>query len=118
MNVVNIALISALLFLTRQCSKDELSQTPECVLEKIHEISAENVWNPPAKIYRYVYKGQTVYFIPQHCCDIRSQLFDANCNELCAPDGGFTGKGDGTCPDFFDTRSDEKLVWEDPRKYP
>lgn len=46
-----------------------------------------------------------------------SRLFDENCNRICAPDGGKTGKGDGKCPDFFEKRTDEKLVWKDERKY-
>ncbi|MFT5791167.1 MAG: hypothetical protein ACI9LI_000499, partial [Saprospiraceae bacterium] len=28
----------------------------------------------------------------------------------------FTGKGDGKCADFFDARTNEKLIWEDERK--
>jgi hypothetical protein len=114
--IATIALSAALLFLTRQCGKEELLLPPECLQAKIHEISSEDVWNPPAKIYSYAYNGQTVYFIPQHCCDIPSQLYDANCNLLCNPDGGFTAGGDGKCPDFFSTRTDEKLLWEDPRE--
>jgi hypothetical protein len=35
---------------------------------------------------------------------------------MCAPDGGFTGKGDGKCTYFFDARTNEKLIWEDERK--
>jgi hypothetical protein len=116
MNIIaNAALLSVLLFLTRQCGKEECLVAPECVKAKIHEISSEAMWNPPAKIYSYTYNGQTVYFIPQRCCDIPSQLFDADCNLLCNPDGGYSAGGDGKCADFFTTRTDEKLLWQDPR---
>ncbi|WP_245705946.1 DUF6970 domain-containing protein [Catalinimonas alkaloidigena] len=98
------------------CAAEKLERgTPACVQAKIQEILREDVWNPPAKVYRYTYRGQTVYFIPQRCCDIPSVLLDENCTPLCAPDGGFTGKGDGQCADFFETRTDEALIWEDPR---
>ncbi|TLV04076.1 hypothetical protein FEN17_06120 [Dyadobacter luticola] len=83
--------------------------------DKIKEILAEGVWNPPAKIYRYTFKGETVYYIPQRCCDIPSVLLDENCAVICSPDGGFGGSGDGKCPEFFKERSNEKLIWEDDR---
>jgi len=95
---------------------DEKLEIPACITQKIVEIQNEDVWNPPAKVYQYKYQGQTVYFIPQRCCDIRSILMDEDCNVLCYPDGGITGNGDGNCSDFFDLRSDEKLIWEDTRK--
>lgn len=117
MNAIStLALAAALLFFVRQCGKDDYGNAPDCVITKIREISKEDVWNPPAKIYSYVYEGKTVYFIPQHCCDIPSQLFDSDCNLICNPDGGFTGRGDGHCADFFATRTDEKLLWEDTRE--
>ncbi len=54
-----------------------------------------------------------MYFVPQQCCVLFSTFYDADGNEICAPDGGFTGKGDGQWPDFFTERTDEKLVWKD-----
>ena len=81
----------------------------------IASIEQEPVWNPPATITRYTYKGAPVYFLAAHCCDIRSKLYDANGALICEPDGGITGKGDGKCEDFIATRTDEQLVWRDPR---
>ncbi|RZK59368.1 MAG: hypothetical protein EOO91_05460 [Pedobacter sp.] len=86
------------------------------MLEKIQKLKNENVANPPASVWQYEYNGQTVYFIPQKCCDIPSALYDSNCNLICSPDGGFTGKGDGKCKDFFEKRTKEKLIWKDDRK--
>jgi hypothetical protein len=74
------------------------------------------VRNPPGSIWRYEYNGKTVYYIPAYCCDMQSELFDGNCNKICSPDGGFTGKGDGKCSDFFTNRKNEKLIWKDERK--
>jgi hypothetical protein len=99
------------------CAKrDTPSNIPSCIKQKIKEIQSEKVRNPPGSIWQYEYNGQTVYYIPQYCCDFPSQLFDSNCNLICNPDGGFSGKGDGKCPDFFANRKNEKLVWKDDRK--
>jgi hypothetical protein len=98
------------------CNDDRLPKgTPNCILSKIEEIKADGVANPPAKVLRYLYKGETVYYIPPKCCDFPSILMDENCNVICAPDGGLSGAGDGRCADFFKERSNEKLIWEDKR---
>ena len=88
--------------------------TPDCIQQVIEKIKQEDLWNPPATVYRYDFKGQEVYYIPARCCDIPS-LVIANCDTLCAPDGGFTGKGDGRCPNFFEEAKNPVLVWEDTR---
>jgi hypothetical protein len=64
-------------------------------------------------VTRYAYRGKEVYYIPPHCCDIRSQLFDAECRTICQPDGGLTGRGDGKCPDFMTARSGGELIWKE-----
>lgn len=108
-------IITLLLFM-QQCGKEDVAKgVPDCIQNKIREISAEGVRNPPAKVYSYFYNDRKVYFIPQHCCDIPSQLFDEECNLICTPDGGFSGSGDGKCKDFFSTRTQEMLIWEDAR---
>ncbi|MPR34268.1 hypothetical protein GBK04_13105 [Cytophagaceae bacterium SJW1-29] len=81
----------------------------------IEGIKDDPIWNPPAKVFSYLYKGKVVYYIPQRCCDIPSILMDGECNIICSPDGGISGTGDGKCPDFFTSRSNEKLIWEDLR---
>jgi hypothetical protein len=71
--------------------------------------------NPPGRIWHYRYQGQAVFYVPPSCCDVPGELYSADGTRLCSPDGGMTGGGDGKCPDFFDARSDEVLVWADPR---
>jgi hypothetical protein len=39
---------------------------------------------------------------------------DQDCNYICAPYGGITGKGDGNCADFSDAKY-LRLVWKDER---
>lgn len=96
------------------CEKSE-PEIPACLEEKIDDILSEEVWNPPAKLYSYQYEGETVFYFPPRCCDFFGEVFDAECNYICAPDGGITGSGDGDCPDFFQKATNETLLWEDPR---
>ncbi|MFQ5872937.1 MAG: hypothetical protein ACE5JL_03945 [Dehalococcoidia bacterium] len=83
----------------------------------IRKLENEPVANPPASITQYEYKGQTVYFLPQRCCDIFSNLYDAEGNIIAHPDGGITGQGDGRAPDFFEERTNEEVIWKDPRTH-
>ena len=94
---------------------DVKKEIPKCIQDKIDIIIAQDVWNPPAKIYSYQYEGETVYYFTARCCDIMSELYDENCNFICAPDGGIAGKGDGKCTDFITQSTKEKLIWEDTR---
>ncbi|MFD2570999.1 DUF6970 domain-containing protein [Spirosoma soli] len=99
------------------CDNDPIPrETPDCIRDRINQIKSQDKWNPPAKVFRYSYKGQPVYYIPSRCCDIPGIVLDAQCNVVCAPDGGLGGSGDGTCTDFFKSRTDEQLIWQDSRK--
>ena len=88
---------------------------PVCVRNLIAKYQQAPKENPPRKVYSYTYKGETMYYVTAACCDMYSELYDVNCKLLGHPDGGITGKGDGTLPDFYDTRSKERVVWEDKR---
>lgn len=111
-----IPLLVATLFLV-ECSNNRVEKAaPGCVQTLIEQIKSQPVWNPAAKVYRYTYRGKTVYFVPQHCCDISSILYDESCNIICAPDGGISGAGDGKCTDFFAARTNEVLIWQDTRR--
>lgn len=90
-------------------------QLPTCIETLISQIEGEPVTNPPSSLTLYEYGGKCVYYLPPVCCDQYSQLYDDQCNVLCAPDGGLTGQGDGKCPDFFTNAVKIKLVWQDPR---
>ncbi len=91
-------------------------ENPAWVSRLIEQYKGEPVGNPPQSIWRYEYRGQVVYFVPAQCCDMYSTLYDADGNVLCAPDGGIDGSGDGKCEDFLSGRSQEQLIWQDPRQ--
>ena len=90
-------------------------QIPDWLQAQITSFQQAKPANPPVKIYRYRYNGQQVYYITGRCCDIPSSVFSVEGQQLCQPDGGITGRGDGKCAGFFETRTEEKLVWEDLR---
>lgn len=90
---------------------------PSCLNKLIAQFKQEDVQNPPRKIYSYTYDGKTVYYVTPPCCDFFSDLYDKNCNLIAHPDGGITGRGDGRAKDFVNSKTNEKLVWEDSRKY-
>ena len=106
----------ALIDLFTSCQNEEITRgLPSCVKEKIIQLQNNSSQNPPAQVWQYRYKGQTVYYFPPTCCDQMGELYDENCNLICHPDGGITGRGDGKCEDFFSARQKEKLVWENKR---
>jgi hypothetical protein len=89
---------------------------PEWLTALIAKLDSEPVANPPASITRFDYRGQPVYYLPPRCCDVPSTLYDATGAVICSPDGGFSGRGDGRCADFFTERTNERSVWRDTRK--
>lgn len=93
-----------------------VAAVPECINKMIAQFKAEEKQNPPRKIYQYTYREKTVYYVPALCCDFFSDLYDDSCKVIGHPDGGFTGKGDGSMTDFHTARTNEKLVWADERK--
>lgn len=116
------------LFLLAACNKPDEKATPlpavhsdaaagmpGCLQQKINAILTEPVRNPPARILRFSYNGDTVFYIPSYCCDHFSELYDGECNLICHPDGGLAGNGDGQCPTFWTTATDSVEIWRDPR---
>ena len=96
-------------------AESDATARPRWLTARIAEVLAERKRNPITRILRYDYRGQTVYYISAPCCDQYSQVYDTKGTLVCQPDGGLTGKGDGQCPDFEKNKTNEKLVWQDPR---
>ena len=96
-------------------SPTEPGTTPSWLQALIAQIQKEPVTSPLSTIYSYRYRGDTVFYRTSRCCDIRSVLYDKNGAVLCEPDGGIASIGDARCPDFARTRSEEQLIWRDPR---
>ena len=92
------------------------SAIPACIKLKMDSLQLLPVSNPPAEILKYLYNGDEVFVISANCCDQYSLAFDENCTYVCAPSGGFMGKGDGKCRDFFEKAKLVGTVWKDNRK--
>ena len=88
---------------------------PTCIKNKIDSFKLKEAHEKPQRVLEYMYKGKKVYYVVMPCCDFFNEVYDANCNFLGSPDGGFTGKGDGKIPDFFAEAKNEKLVWGTPK---
>ena len=114
LNLVNMKLIylSLVLATTVTTCKQKL---PACISQKIDEIKSQPKWNPPAEVNEYDYEGKRVFLFSSPCCDQYNLLYDENCNALCAPSGGYTGRGDEKCPDFEEKAKHVRLIWRDER---
>jgi len=98
------------------CPSDDTSEEiPVCIETKINEILTKEATNPPTQIWKWKVDTKTYYYITSDCCDQFNYLYTNNCELVCAPDGGFTGNGDGTCP-TFSGKIVKILIWEDKRK--
>jgi hypothetical protein len=88
---------------------------PQWLQSRIQNILATRKRNPIIRISRYQFEGETVYYETAPCCDQQSTLYDVKGKILCHPEGGITGKGDGKCSNFDKRKTNEQLVWQDPR---
>ncbi|HMG67719.1 MAG TPA: hypothetical protein VK588_08535 [Chitinophagaceae bacterium] len=104
------------IFLQAQsCKKEATVRVPGCIRDKIEAIQQQPKFDPPASVYRYLYGNKYVFLFSSNCCDQYNYLYDKDCNLVCAPTGGITGRGNGDCPNFSQMASDETLIWKDPR---
>jgi hypothetical protein len=88
---------------------------PVCVRKLIDAGNKNEPSTAPWQVDEYLYNGKKVFLFTAQCCDQFNTLYDISCNVICAPTGGFTGRGDGRCPDFGSTAKFVKLIWKDPR---
>jgi len=93
----------------------DTTSRPQWLQERIANVLKERKRTPIIRILSYNYRGQQVYYQSAPCCDQYSTVYDSRGRVVCNPDGGITGQGDGKCPDFDKNKTNEKLVWQDPR---
>lgn len=114
--------VAALLLTLVACNKSDEDVdlalpvgTPACIERMIGASLESDTQEPPARVTRYTYLDDTVYLFTAPCCDQQDALYDGHCNFLCAPSGGFSGGGDGRCPDFFATATNPVEIWQNQR---
>lgn len=95
-------------FLSTSCNKkDEFDQLPRCILDKIIFLKKQPY---PSELWKWEWNsGQGYYLNTADCIDCYHFLYDDNCERICAPDGGFSGGGDGLCPEFINLK--QTLIW-------
>lgn len=115
---MKILLVPALLFgiMIYGCGNNNKtaldSLRPTCIDSLIVAARNQQASNAPQSVTQYRYKGKMVYYVVSPCCDQYNTVYDDQCKVLGSPDGGITGKGDGTLPDFFTEATDKKVIWE------
>ncbi|MBS1511177.1 MAG: hypothetical protein JST86_10065 [Bacteroidetes bacterium] len=109
-----LLIIGSLFIICAAFQKKKTAPIPACINKKIAAWKKLSPDQQPQSITEYVYKGKKVYYVVLPCCDQFNELYDASCKLLGRPDGGFTGRGDGTLPDFNSTKSHPRLIWKQP----
>lgn len=112
-NTLTLLLAGTITLISCKTSNLDIN-APSCINEKIELIKNNNVTNPPTQVWKWEVDGETYYYITSNCCDQYNNLYNEQCELICAPDGGFTGLGDGNCPNFIGEII-KTLVWEDQR---
>ena len=83
--------------------------------DRIAAFEAEPVANPPRRVVEYELDGAAVYLVTAPCCDIFTDLYDADGQLIGHPSGGIAGGGDGRPPGFFERAREVGTYWEDTR---
>jgi len=117
--VMMFTVCASLLFFSLYAHAQHQTQ-PKWVQQLIARLQSEPVRNPPAKIIRYTSAGRSYYYVPPAAGDQFSSLYNSAGKQICAPDGGVTGGGDGKCPSFVRkmlfSHDPGKIVWQDTRE--
>ena len=111
-------LLGLLFSILISCNPKSQSNTeiPACIQSKIDEFKAQPPQNPPVEIWKWTKKdGTDYYYITSPCCDQYNYIHNENCEEVCAPDGGISGEGDGECPDLKENVV-QTFIWKDDRQ--
>jgi hypothetical protein len=113
--MIKIITFTSVVFLFACAAHKKMETTnelPRCLRSKIDSMAANPNEGSPQSVTRYSYNNHTVYYMKAACCDKYNIVYDSACNVLGFPDGGFTGRGDGKMPNFFNEAKDGKVVWE------
>ncbi len=93
--------------------ENKIDSIPPCVQQLIDDGRKETPSTAPVQVDEYLYNGKKVFLLTAQCCDFFNEVYDENCKKICAPTGGFTGKGDGNCPEFSKEAKLIKTIWKE-----
>ena len=114
MNIAKLAIFLILIF--SSCQKEDVDMEDEsaCISQKIEAYKASNLPCKSGKsIYRYEFQGEYVYvFNPGNCgADMMSDVYDEKCQLICGL-GGIAGNQICNEENFWETATNELLIWE------
>ncbi|WP_295551974.1 hypothetical protein [uncultured Pseudacidovorax sp.] len=69
----------------------------ERIVQEIRRLESDPSAKSTLPLRRVWYLGQRAYLLTPPCCDLFNHLYSAEGRLLCAPSGGLTGRGDGSC---------------------
>lgn len=101
------ALLAGSAWLLASCAHpngDGFADLPSWLQAHVAQVNAQERYPSVIAVWEWPYQGRTVYEVQPGCCDRFNELYDAKGTYLCAPSGGFTGRGDGKCPDAVAAR--------------
>jgi hypothetical protein len=114
MTKINLLLIAFATLFTMACHtlKNEKSATniPAWLTQKIDANEKLPTNQSIQKILAGKYHGAKSYYIISPCCDQLNNLYDANGELICHPNGGMVKGGDGKCLDF-ETEFKGVVIW-------
>lgn len=105
-----IGMLTIVLLASCGWNKRPVKPYPSCIAHYIDSLSKIN--EQPISVTQYDFRNQKVYYIKSACCDRYNIVFDNDCNLLGYPDGGFTGKADGSLKGFYDSAQNPVTVWK------
>lgn len=117
--LANISGLSAALCLSlAACAFNDDDKLPEWLATQIAQYEAGPAEGVPMEIWKISYKGKPAFYIRSACCDALNPLLNYKGEEICSPDGGFTGHGSGICPVTSDFDSPAEFLWSHPAARP
>ena len=82
----------ALVFVSCGGNPTDVASLPEWLDTLIEQLESEPVANPPAFIARWEYASGVYYYLPPRCCDVFSDLYDAEGRFWAARHASATGQ--------------------------
>lgn len=100
---------------TKENSEQVKDSIPACV-QRMIDSGRKEIPDAPVQVDEYIFKGKKTFLFTAQCCDQFNMLYDDSCKAICAPSGGFTGRGDLRCTDFDSLAKHIKIVWKNSSK--
>ena len=89
----------------------EVAGLPDWLRIRLADYDAQPGASAPRAVFEVRHGDGVAYYVQAGCCDQLDPLIDARGVLICYPTGGFTGRGDGKCPQDLALVKDRREVW-------